>query len=54
MFVIKISWMAEYQRKQEYFPFLICVKQLKACLIKMINLLRELLGDLNALSSKKT
>jgi hypothetical protein len=53
-FVIKISGMTEYQRKQEYFPSLIRVKQLKACWIKRINILRELLGDLNALSSKKT
>jgi hypothetical protein len=52
-FVIKISGMTEYQRKQEYFPSLIRVKQLKACWIKRINILRELLGDLNALSSKK-
>jgi hypothetical protein len=52
-FVINISGMTEYQRKQEYFPSQTRVKQLKACWIKMINILRELLGDLNALSRKK-
>jgi hypothetical protein len=51
--VIKISGMTEYQIKQEYLSSLIRVKQLKACWIKMINILRELLGDLNALSKKK-
>ena len=53
-FVINISGITQYQIKQEDFPSQIRVKQSKACWIKMINILRELLGDLNALSSKKT
>jgi hypothetical protein len=52
-FVLKISGMTELKRKEEDFPSPTCVKQLKACWIKRIKTLKELLDDLDILSVKK-
>jgi hypothetical protein len=52
-FVLKISGMTELKRKEEDFPSLTHVKQLKSCWIKRIKTLKELLDDLDVLSVKK-
>ena len=52
-FVLKIYGMTKLKRKEEDFPSLTCVKQLKSCWIKRIKTLKELLDDLDVLSVKK-
>jgi hypothetical protein len=52
-FVIKVSNMSELKRKEEDFPSIVCIKQLKACWIKIIKCLKEILVDLDTLSVKR-
>ena len=44
--------MTEQRRKQEDFPSQSCIKQLKACWIQRINILRGILSELNDLTCK--
>jgi hypothetical protein len=53
-FIIKVSKMLEYERKNDHLPSQARIKKLKACWIQRINILRELLNELNDLTSKKT
>jgi hypothetical protein len=53
-FIIKVSTMTKYERKQEDLPSKARIKKLNACWIQRINVLRELLNELNDLTSKKT
>jgi hypothetical protein len=53
-FIMKVSTMTEYERKQEDLPSQTRIKKLKACWIQIINVLRELSNELNDLTSKKT
>jgi hypothetical protein len=53
-FIMKVSTMTEYERKQEDLPSQAHIKKLKACWIQRINVLRELSNELNDLTSKKT
>jgi hypothetical protein len=52
-FVMKVSNMSELKRKEEDLPSLVHIKQLKACWIKRIKCLKEILVDLDTLSVKK-
>jgi hypothetical protein len=52
-FIIKASTMTTYERKQEDLPSQACIKRLKACWNQRINVLREILSELNELTSKK-
>jgi hypothetical protein len=53
-FILKVSGMIKLKRKEEYFPSPARMKQLKACWMKRINTLKELLDDLDILSVKNT
>jgi hypothetical protein len=53
MFTAKVLAMTEQRRKQEDFPSQSRIKQLKACWIQRINILRGLLSELNDLTCKK-
>jgi hypothetical protein len=52
-FVIKVSNMTEHKRKEEDLPSPTHIKQLKACWIKRIKCLKEILDDLDTLSVKR-
>jgi hypothetical protein len=52
-FVIKVSSMTEHKIKEEYLPSPTRIKQLKACWIKRIKCLKEILDDLDILSVKR-
>jgi hypothetical protein len=53
-FSLKVSGMTKLKRKEEDFPSPTRMKQLKACWMKIINTLKELLDDLDVLSVKKS
>jgi hypothetical protein len=52
-FVLKISCMIELKRKEEDIPSPTHVKQLKACWMKSIKTLKEILSDFDTPSVKK-
>jgi hypothetical protein len=52
-FVLKVSGMSELKRKEEDIPSPTRIKQLKACWIKRIKVLKEILVDCDTLSVKK-
>jgi hypothetical protein len=52
-FILKVSNMTDLKRKEEYFPSPARVKQLKACWIKKIKILREILDDCDVVVTKK-
>jgi hypothetical protein len=52
-FVVKVSSMSEYRRKEENLPSPIHIKQLKACWIKRIKCLKEILVDCDTISVKR-
>jgi len=51
-FVAKVSGLIEFQRKEEDFPSAICIKQLKACWLKRIKSLKEILAECDVISVK--
>jgi hypothetical protein len=52
-FILKVSNMTDLKRKEEDFPSPARVKQLKACWIKKIKILREILDDCDVVVTKK-
>jgi hypothetical protein len=52
-FVMKVSNMSELKRKEEDLPSIVHIKQLKACWIKRIKCLKEILVDCDTISVKK-
>jgi hypothetical protein len=52
-FFMKVSSMSELKRKEEDFPSLVHVKKLKACWIKRIKCLKDILVDCDTLSVKR-
>jgi hypothetical protein len=51
-FVSKVSSVSELTRKEEDLPSLVRIKQLKACWIKGIKSLKEMLSDCDTISVK--
>jgi hypothetical protein len=52
-FILKVSGMIELKRKEEDLPSPTRIKQLKACWIRKIKVLKEILDDCDALVIKK-
>jgi hypothetical protein len=52
-FILKVSGMTELKRKEEDLPSPTRIKQLKACWIRKIKVLKEILDDCDALVVKK-
>jgi hypothetical protein len=52
-FIMKVSAMTKYERKQEYLPSQARIKKLKAYWIQRINVIRELSNELNDLTYKR-
>jgi hypothetical protein len=52
-FIVKVSIDSELQRKEEELPSPVRIKQLKACWIKIIKSLKEMLVDCDIVSVKK-
>jgi hypothetical protein len=52
-FVAKVSSLSEFQRKEEDFPSTIHIKQLKACWLKRIKSLKEMLVECDTISVKR-
>jgi hypothetical protein len=52
-FSTKVSGLSEFQRKEEDFTSTIYLKQLKACWLKRIKSLKEMLAECDVISAKR-
>jgi hypothetical protein len=53
-FSTKVSILSEFRRKEEDFPSIICLKQLKACWLKRSKSLKEILEECDVVSKKRS